>query len=83
MLVFNFKLNHTSFVCILVSEQLPSSNVNSSSINSLTPSIRSKYLQQFHTLVDVSKTNGFMSGQQAKTILQQTGLSNIILHQIW
>jgi hypothetical protein len=24
-----------------------------------------------------------MSGLQAKTILQQTGLSNILLHQIW
>ncbi|CAF1492002.1 unnamed protein product [Adineta steineri] len=50
---------------------------------SLTPTIRSKYLQQFHSLVDVTKTNGFMSGLQAKNILQQTGLSQTYLHQIW
>jgi hypothetical protein len=50
---------------------------------SITPTNRSKYLQQFHSLVDVSKTNGFMSGLQAKNILQQTGLSQTLLHQIW
>jgi hypothetical protein len=50
---------------------------------SLTPAGRSKYLQQFHSLVDVTKTNGFMSGSQAKSILQQTGLSQTLLHQIW
>ncbi|CAF4343732.1 unnamed protein product [Rotaria sp. Silwood2] len=49
----------------------------------LTPTIRSKYIQQFHSIVDVTKTNGLMSGLQAKTILQQTGLSNALLHQIW
>jgi hypothetical protein len=49
----------------------------------ITPTIRSKYLQQFHSLVDVTKTNGFMSGLQAKNILQQTGLSQTLLHQIW
>jgi hypothetical protein len=50
---------------------------------SITPAIRSKYLQQFHSLVDVTKTNGFMSGTQAKNILQQTNLSQTLLHQIW
>jgi hypothetical protein len=50
---------------------------------SITPTIRSKYLQQFHSLVDVTKTNGFMSGLQARNILQQTGLSQTLLHQIW
>ncbi|CAF1269575.1 unnamed protein product, partial [Rotaria sp. Silwood1] len=49
----------------------------------LTPTIRSKYLQQFHSLVDVTKTNGFMSGLQARNLLQQTGLSQTVLHQIW
>ncbi len=49
----------------------------------LTATNRAKYLQQFHSLVDVSKTNGFMSGVQAKNILQQTGLSQTFLHQIW
>ncbi|CAF0882259.1 unnamed protein product [Rotaria sordida] len=49
----------------------------------LTPAVRSKYLQQFHSLVDVTKTNGFMSGLQARNILQQTGLSQTVLHQIW
>ncbi|CAF0939796.1 unnamed protein product [Adineta ricciae] len=49
----------------------------------LTPASRSKYLQQFHSLVDVTKTNGFMTGSQAKNILQQTGLSQTYLHQIW
>ncbi|CAF1569223.1 unnamed protein product, partial [Rotaria sordida] len=48
----------------------------------LTPAVRSKYLQQFHSLVDVTKTNGFMSGLQARNILQQTGLSQTVLHQI-
>jgi hypothetical protein len=50
---------------------------------SITPQSRSKYLQQFHALVDIAKTNGFMSGLQAKHILQQTGLSHSFLHQIW
>jgi len=49
----------------------------------ITPAIRSKYLQQFHSLVDVTKTNGFMSGLQARNILQQTALSQTLLHQIW
>lgn len=49
----------------------------------ITPAIRSKYLQQFHSLVDVTKTNGFMNGTQAKNILQQTGLSQTSLLQIW
>ncbi|CAF3936080.1 unnamed protein product, partial [Rotaria sp. Silwood1] len=47
----------------------------------LTSTIRSKYLQQFHLLVDVTKY-GFMNGIQAKNILQQTGLSQMLLHQI-
>ncbi len=62
---------------------LKTTSPNNTSLVPLTPIIRSKYLQQFHSLVDVTKTNGFMSGLQAKTILQQTGLSNILLHQIW
>ncbi|UJR22027.1 hypothetical protein I4U23_025094 [Adineta vaga] len=49
----------------------------------LNAASRSKYLQQFHSLVDVTKTNGFMTGVQAKNILQQTGLSQTYLHQIW
>ncbi|CAF3072045.1 unnamed protein product, partial [Rotaria sp. Silwood2] len=49
----------------------------------LTPTIRSKYLQQFHSLVDATKTNGFMSGLQARNLLQKTGLSQTVLQQIW
>ncbi|CAF3513299.1 unnamed protein product [Rotaria sp. Silwood1] len=62
---------------------LKTTGPNSSSLVPITPTIRSKYLQQFHSIVDVSKTNGLMNGLQAKTILQQTGLSNALLHQIW
>ncbi|CAF3438151.1 unnamed protein product [Rotaria socialis] len=49
----------------------------------LTAAVRSKYLQKFHSLVDVTKTNGFMTGLQARNILQQSGLSQTLLHQIW
>ncbi|CAF2190332.1 unnamed protein product [Rotaria magnacalcarata] len=69
-----------------ISNQLPGSILKTAGLNnipSVTPTIRSKYIQNFHSLVDATKTNGFMSGLQAKTILQQTGLSNALLHQIW
>ncbi|CAF3610041.1 unnamed protein product [Rotaria socialis] len=69
-----------------ISSQLPGSILKTAGLNnilSVTPTIRSKYIRNFHSLVDVTKTNGFMSGLQAKTILQQTGLSNALLHQIW
>ena len=49
----------------------------------LTPAVRSKYLQQFHSIVDVTKAGGYMTGLQAKTILQQTSLAHGLLHQIW
>jgi len=62
---------------------LKTADLNNTSLIPLTPPIRSKYIQQFHSLVDVTKTNGFMTGLQAKNILQQTGLSTILLHQIW
>ncbi|CAF0815781.1 unnamed protein product [Rotaria sordida] len=62
---------------------LTTTDSNNLSIVPITPTIRSKYLQQFHSIVDVTKTNGLMNGLQAKTILQQTGLSYILLHQIW
>ncbi|CAF0970141.1 unnamed protein product, partial [Didymodactylos carnosus] len=59
------------------------SGIPSPMLPPLTPPLRSKYLQQFHALVDITKTNGFMSASQAKTILQQTGLPQPVLHQIW
>ncbi|CAF1464097.1 unnamed protein product [Adineta steineri] len=72
----------------VIPDQLPGHVVKAADPNNipivpLTPIIRSKYIQQFHSIVDVTKTNGFMTGLQAKTILQQTGLSNVLLHQIW
>jgi len=64
---------------------IPGQSIRSAVVPSptITPTIRSKYLQQFHSLVDVSKTNGFMTGLQAKNVLQHTGLSQTLLHQIW
>lgn len=49
----------------------------------LTSAIRSKYIQKFHSTIDVTKTGGYMSGLQARNILQQSGLSQTLLHQIW
>jgi len=42
---------------------------------------RTKYAQVFQS--NDSNSSGFVSGQQAKTLLMQTGLPQNILAQIW
>lgn len=76
------KIDLSSIFCF--SSQIPKPpGTPNTSLEPIAPAARANYLRQFHALVDVTKTNGFMPGSQAKNVLVQTGLPHHVLHQIW